>query len=194
MIRPTASSVSALSSIVANSRQTIHSFPPPPPKFRTAGFPQYGFKQAVSRDLHGPSHLYATTVEVLTTRVYSVVGLLVQAAREASDTTHPSSGPWLRQRLFCPPASSLTMATSELLAATVGLWIMPTALRPPEGPQFTLPEFDSVPPPLLRWLQDASREHAPLAGPSPILSGLGNHFFSAHQTTCGPFNEAATFT
>ena len=102
-------------------------FPPPPPKFRTAGFPQYGFKQAVSRDLHGPSHLYATTVEVLTTRVYSVVGLLVQAAREASDTTHPSSGPWLRQRLFCPPASSLTMATSEPLTLRCGLWFMPAA-------------------------------------------------------------------
>src|SRR6266496_2514095 len=39
-----ASVVSALSSCVAKSRQTLHTFPPPPLKFRTAGFPQYGFK------------------------------------------------------------------------------------------------------------------------------------------------------
>jgi hypothetical protein len=26
-------------------------FPPPPLKFRTAGFPQYGFKQEFNRDL-----------------------------------------------------------------------------------------------------------------------------------------------
>ena len=86
-----------------------------------------------------------------------------------------SSGPWLRQRLFCPPASSLTMATSELLPTTVGLCLIPTALWPTEGPQFTPLELDSVPLSLLRWFQHAAHELASLAWPSPILSGLGNH-------------------
>jgi hypothetical protein len=46
----------------ASSQMAIRPFtpsPPPPLKFRTAGFPQYGFKRAVSGDLHGPCHLYA---------------------------------------------------------------------------------------------------------------------------------------
>ena len=46
MVRSMTSNVSALSGCVANGHQTIHSFPPPPLKFRTAGFPQYGFKPA----------------------------------------------------------------------------------------------------------------------------------------------------
>jgi hypothetical protein len=37
---------------VANGHQTISAFPPPPLKFRTAGFPQYGFKLDFNRDLH----------------------------------------------------------------------------------------------------------------------------------------------
>jgi len=44
MFRITASSVSDLSIFVANSRQSIDPFLPPPLKFRTVGFPQYGFK------------------------------------------------------------------------------------------------------------------------------------------------------
>jgi len=51
MIRSMASNVSALSGIVANGHQPIHSFPLPPLKFRTVGFPQYGFKRAVNRAL-----------------------------------------------------------------------------------------------------------------------------------------------
>jgi len=71
MIRPTASSVSALSSIVANSRQTIHSFPPPSLKFRTAGFPLYGFKRAVSHALRRLSAGFdATTVAISSMRVF----------------------------------------------------------------------------------------------------------------------------
>jgi hypothetical protein len=40
------SGVSALSGFVAKGHQTMHTFPLPPLKFRTAGFPQYGFKRA----------------------------------------------------------------------------------------------------------------------------------------------------
>ena len=39
-----ASVVSALWGCVAKSRQAMLTFPPPPLKFRTVGFPQYGFK------------------------------------------------------------------------------------------------------------------------------------------------------
>ena len=39
--RPTTSNVSALSSSVANNRQAMPTFPLPPLKFRTVGFPQY---------------------------------------------------------------------------------------------------------------------------------------------------------
>jgi len=69
--RSAASVVSALSGIVANGRQTMLSFPPPPLKFRTAGFPQYGFKQAVSSGLHGSRRLYAATVEIYSAHVVS---------------------------------------------------------------------------------------------------------------------------
>ena len=75
MIRPITSDVSALSSVVAKSYQAIHSFPPLPLRFRTAGFPQYGSKRAVSSDLRCTSNLYTATVEFSSVRVYSVVGL-----------------------------------------------------------------------------------------------------------------------
>jgi hypothetical protein len=44
------SNVSALWGFVANGHQTISTSPPPPLKFRTAGFPQYGFKLDFNRD------------------------------------------------------------------------------------------------------------------------------------------------
>ena len=51
MFRPMTSDVSALSSGVANGHQILHTFPLPSLKFRTAGFPQYGFKRVISSDL-----------------------------------------------------------------------------------------------------------------------------------------------
>ena len=94
------------------------SFPPPPLKFRTAGFPQYGFKQAVRSALRPcPAALTLPQWEISPRRVWFRSGTCVQAARLGSDTTHLPSGPWLRQRLYCPPASWLTMATSALLSA-----------------------------------------------------------------------------
>jgi hypothetical protein len=50
-------------------------FPPPPLKFRTAGFPQDGFKRAVSSDLQDSRPLYAATVEISPMRGHAVVGL-----------------------------------------------------------------------------------------------------------------------
>jgi hypothetical protein len=36
------------------NRYRTRVFPPPSLKFRTAGFPQYGFKLELNRDLHPP--------------------------------------------------------------------------------------------------------------------------------------------
>jgi hypothetical protein len=46
------SNVSIVSDIVANGHQIILAFPAPPLKFRTVGFPQYGFKREFNQDLH----------------------------------------------------------------------------------------------------------------------------------------------
>jgi hypothetical protein len=75
MIRPMTSCVSALSGIVANGHQAIHFVSSAPLRFRTAGFPQYGSKRAVSRDLRCPRNLYAVTVEISSAGVCSVIGL-----------------------------------------------------------------------------------------------------------------------
>jgi hypothetical protein len=212
MTRPTASNVSALSSVVANSRQTIQSFPPLSLKFRTAGFPQYGFKRAVSRALRRrPAGFDAATVALSSMRVLIPQWDVRPAALMASEATHPPSGPWLRQRLFCPPASWLTMATSELLAATVSLWIIPTALRRPEGPQFTLSELDCVPSPLLRRFSFAGQRvcanglafthpvgvRQPLSPPSGshggLLTKLQRSLDAAARNLAGPAPDG-TFT
>ncbi len=87
-VRPTTSDVSALSRCVANGRQTIPTFPLTPLKFRTAGFPQYGFKPVYRRR---PSPVSPPAYTPL---------------KGESDFRR------------CPAGSSLTMAISELLHAT----------------------------------------------------------------------------
>ena len=72
---PPDSNVSALSSFMANGRQTVPSFPPPTLKFRPAGFPASGFKRAVNSDLRGSRRLYAATVEISPCAFDSVVRL-----------------------------------------------------------------------------------------------------------------------
>lgn len=56
MVRPAASGVSALSGFVANGRRACITFPLPPLKFRTVGFPQYGFKPALLPRPSGPPY------------------------------------------------------------------------------------------------------------------------------------------
>ena len=77
------SSVSIVSDIVANGHQIILTFPAPPLKFRTVGFPQYGFKRKIRRDLRPwtleikrmtripsvPTNLYAARVHLFLARV-----------------------------------------------------------------------------------------------------------------------------
>ena len=54
------SDVSALSSSVGNGHQAIPTFPLPPLKFRTVGFPQYGFKRSFPVATFATAGLYAT--------------------------------------------------------------------------------------------------------------------------------------
>jgi hypothetical protein len=98
--------------------------------------------------------------DAFTVEVSSVPGLFRNrafrpAAFTASDTTHRPSGPWLRQRLFCPPASSLTMATSEVLLLRPSFGIIPRALGSAELPQFTPHVFRSCRTPYPGGLPDA---------------------------------------
>ena len=181
MIRSMASNVSALSSIVANGHQTIHSFPLPPLKFRTAGFPQYGFKRAVKRALR--RHAAALTRPQWLSppgALFSVVGL--SSKRHAALLTPPTrpvalgsaSGYAVRRphRLlwphpsFCPPPP-----VSGLCRRPCDEQKFPNLLRLSLIPCRRLYSGGSSTP---------TDESARLAWPSPILSGLGNH--SLHTT------------
>ena len=63
-------------------------FPSPPLKFRTLGFPQYGFKRRVGRDLR---------LTTYTRPKPSVAGPMALAGKRSSLLTvaSPSRGPWL---------------------------------------------------------------------------------------------------
>ena len=118
MIRPMTSDVSALSGIVANGQQAIQVVSSAPSKIPYGGFSPVRLQAGCQeRPSPLPGGFDASTVEISPRRVWFRSGTCVQAARLGSDTTHLPSGPWLRQRLYCPPASSLTMATSALLSA-----------------------------------------------------------------------------
>ena len=124
---------------MAKSRQTIHTFPPPPLKFRTTGFPQYGFKLAFSRcDLQPPDERLSdrptctlppglirnrppSTVPPVALR-QDVGGSVVRAFQ--------SRGPWLAGGFCCPTRSSLTMASSAPLGPLATLCIMATSRCP----------------------------------------------------------------
>jgi len=132
------------------------SFPPPPLKFRTAGFPQYGFKLAPATATFAP-RAYRPPLRLLSKcGVCSVVGLRQTAPHPSDRTTSPvalgsASGYALRQPLgllWPHPSFCLSPSVYELYR-----WLH----KPAEGPQFTLSELDSVPLSLLRWLQTAHR-------------------------------------
>lgn len=176
MIRSMASNVSALSGIVANGHQTIHSFPLLPLKFRTAGFPQYGFKRAVSRALrHLSGALTRPQWRSLPCALNSVVGHSPKRhARLLTPPTRPgalgsASGSSVRQPLrllwphpsFCPPPP-----VSGLCRRLCGEQRFPNLLCLSLIPCRRLYSGGS---------STSTDESARLAWPSPILSGLGNH-------------------
>jgi hypothetical protein len=136
-------------------------FPVPSLKFRTAGFPQYGFKPVVNGNLRPRASARAYMPPKLLPFPLTVahcgqsphcVGVEAGAVQ-----AHRSRGPWLGVGLFCPVASSLTMASSELLARSSRLiaiggfagWSLPCG-RWPEGPCFQLRILPVVPLPVPR--------------------------------------------
>jgi hypothetical protein len=146
MVRSMTSDVSALSSVVANGHQTLHFVSSAPSKIPYGGFSPVRLQtrltqrppsRAFKLPLIGRHCRYLVSRRLIRSRTF------VQAAPRTSDHDRESSGPWLRRRLFCPSASSLTMATSALLRPPNGLWIIPSGCEPvspaAEGPQFTLP-------------------------------------------------------
>ena len=118
-------------------------FPRPPLKFRTAGFPQYGFKRTFKPATftttvrlkcrpHSPTGVAYTLAQCLNpthssdskavrcsgcsshfSAVYRI--LRFNRPRRLPTSTRSSRGPWLARRLCCPSGSSLTMASSEPL-------------------------------------------------------------------------------
>jgi hypothetical protein len=178
MLRSMASNVSALSSFVAKGHQTSISFPLPPLKFRTVGFPQYGFKRAVSRVLRPFSGVLTRPQwRSLPSAFYSVVGLSPKRhARPLTPHTRPvalgsASGYSVRQphRLLWPHPSFYPPPPVSGLCR-----------RPCNEQRFpNLLCLSLIP--CRRLYSGGSRtrtdESTRLTWPSPILSGLGNHSF-----------------
>jgi hypothetical protein len=137
-------------------------FPPPPLKFRTVGFPQYGFKREVHGDLRATSQARAYTPRKGDPQT---LWPLLALQRVVCHRPLPSRGPWLASGLCCPVGSLLTMASSETLVSNH---------QRPELPQFTLHVFTrvphSVPRRIVRLLMIVSSSHIL---PSPSLHWLG---------------------
>ena len=132
MIRPMTSSVSALSSIVANGHQALHFVSSAPSKIPYGGFSPVRLQTrltprppspACPRQLIGRHCRYLRPRRFIRGRSYD------QAAPRTSDHDRESSGPWLPNRLFCPVGSSLTMATSAPLRAARRLMDYSARLR-----------------------------------------------------------------
>ena len=133
MLRSMTSDVSALWGFVANGHQTSTAFPSPPLKFRTAGFPQYGFKSALGRNLRRRAHTRRLICGQKSRR-YAPIALAGNPSRRtfsgAPALTVRSRGPWLASGLFCPAGSSLTTASSEALGPSRRFMHYPAGLCP----------------------------------------------------------------
>jgi len=190
MIRPMTSNVSALSGIVANGHQAIHFVSSAPSKIPYGGFSPVRLQAGCQRRPSSPNGDFdASTVEVWPARVWFRSRACAQAARAASDTTHRPSGPWLRQRLCCPPASSLTMAASELLRRSAGfIWYSRRTCCDAEGPHFYRAELEHVPPSLLRGLQRSRTNLDPWLGLRPFDKGSAS-LWPTPRTPCGDLTK-----
>ena len=169
-------------------------FPSPPLKFRTAGFPQYGFKASVSDRAFRPSvpvkrvpriPRSADTFTLPFVHSHDRVkppGPSVQvnhrprawtAVREVCPL-YPR-GPWLRPELCCLPPSSRTTTPSASLAGTrrfrrlavytPRLRCAGTPRRPTRPSLLSLLHCPHVPSTIRRWVQDAFPLHGlPIPG------------------------------
>jgi|HubBroStandDraft_6_1064221.scaffolds.fasta_scaffold842150_2 hypothetical protein len=124
----------------------------PPLKFRTAGFPQYGFKREFRRDLREQSLIRGQSRHRLTRR-HGPCGQAPCGVTRRLVEAIPSRGPWLANRLCCPARSSLTMASSEPLESVRRLICF--VRRTPQkrvGPQFKFRVCLYMPSPVPRWI------------------------------------------
>jgi len=111
-------------------------FPLPSLKFRTAGFPQYGFKSALGRNLRRAAHA-APLICGQKSRFRAPVALAGKPSRGTvsgvAGGTVRSRGPWLACGLCCPAGSMLTMASSEALARSGRFMDYPAGLCPDDS-------------------------------------------------------------
>ena len=123
------SNVSIVSDVVANGHQIILAFPAPPLKFRTVGFPQYGFKRntnpprpspvdleikRMTRIPSFPTNLYAAIVH----RFFSPVALCLQVL----------PGELFRPEALGSPAGYVVPPGLRLLRPHEPLSVSPTGL------------------------------------------------------------------
>ena len=197
-------------------------FPSPSLKFRTAGFPQYGFKAslsgracpaditvkpapgipALSTSLHRPfaRFRYGRT----TWHCVQINPRLHVPLCERPLPLYPR-GPWLRSGLCCPRPSSRTTTPSAGLAGTQGfhgpaaytprLRCAGAPRRPARPSLLSLPRCPYVPSTLRRWV----RSPLPLCGrcdtrlPRATTESPPTEPVSASNTRRGMFFGAASF-
>ena len=107
-------------------------FPVPPLKFRTSGFPQYGFKLELNRNLRHRQHnlnarhicitLTMTYMQLKSWSLFLVILTDNLTIAELTVMTIQSRDPWLSCGLCCPTGSSLTMVSSETLDPLTALF------------------------------------------------------------------------
>ena len=141
-------------------------FSPPSLKFRTAGFPQYGFKRKLHGDLRRMSRfgLYAAKVRGGWGTVTGPQGAGITARGPRQAQAIPSRGPWLASRLCCPARSRLTMTSSEPLASIRRLiFFVRRTARVRVGPQFKRLICTYMPSPGPRWTGWVPTDASPTA-------------------------------
>jgi hypothetical protein len=181
MFRPMASSVSALWGFVANGRQVMHSFPLPPLKFRTAGFPQYGLKPhcpAATFVGHGRPRRLISGQSARRCAPGSPCGQSVPLDSKRGVCTSYCGPEALGSPAGCsvPPGHRLLWPHPSLVRRIHRLiCFVRQTLGAAEGPSFILPVCASVPlalPRRTRWLLAISW---PPVLPSTIFERLGVH-------------------
>ena len=131
------------------------SFPLPPLKFRTAGFPQYGFKPVLAPATFTSSGLPAYRPSLSAGRLPALF-----PPSAGLELLLPSTGPVA----LGSPSGCIVRSARRLLWPHLrlcwppnGLWIIPSGggspHSAPEGPQFTLPVLSPMPSSVLRWSQ-----------------------------------------
>jgi hypothetical protein len=177
------SSVSIVSDIVANGHQLILTFPAPPLKFRTVGFPQYGFKRKIplrpspvdleikrmTRIPSIPTNLYAASCPPIP----SPVALCLQVLQGGLFRPEALGSP---AGYVVPPGLRLLRPHEPLSASPPGLSVSSRRVfvlrsdrdRPREVPQFTPRVSPTVPSSVPRHSDGAPT----VSSPSPLAFTL----------------------